>query len=302
MGGSKKTQTTQSQTNPWAPAQPVLQDILGKTRDLGDNTANFMPTFSADTRGAISSLSDVAKQGSAATAALGNVVGGSGVGYGTGLDTLMATARGDNIGGNPAFESALDTAARKTANLTAQQFSGAGRFGSGQMAGTMADRIDQQEMAARSQQYNTERAAQMNAAGLLSQEGFQGAGMAGALDQSRLWPSAIQAQAGAAQDQIDNAQRVAPMQAVDWMKGRAAPIASLGGQSSGTSTTTQQPSTAGMIAGGLTAGIGLATGNPAMLMGGTGAFTGQSGGNSGGNNSGGGTNTPWFGLNKLWPF
>lgn len=70
------------------------------------------------------------------------------------------------------------------------------------------------------------------------------------------------------------AQRQGPLAALEWLKGTTVPIAGLGSNTEGTTTTTQKPSTAGMITGGVMTGLGLLTGNPMLMMGGMGGMGG----------------------------
>lgn len=294
--GSKTTETTSMKTDPYAPAQPLLGTVLKRSGELGGDPNNFKTLFGEDTNASVDMMRERSMGPNLGYGAMSNVVQGSGEGYDTGLGALMQTARGDMSRANPAFEEALRNASDGTANTVNQQFSAAGRYGSGAHTGALADRIGKLQTSARADQYNNDVQRQLTAAGQLTGQGFQGASMAPMADQASLFNANLRGQVGTQEDMMANSARMAPMQAVDWMKGSAVPIAGLGGTSDGTKTTFTPANTAGMIAGAGMAGLGLATGNPMMMMGGLGGMGGGSmGGSMGG---GGGGQTPMYGSGK----
>lgn len=256
MGGSKQTQTTQQQSDPWGPAQGLLKDVLGKAQTYGNNSGMFTPE-TAGTRAGIDRMEGIVSQPSAQSGVIGGLLPGTQQGWDAGLKTLLSTASGGNLGANPYLDSVLGTARNNAANAVNQQFSGAGRYGSGAHTGVLADRLGAIETQARYGDYEKERANQLNAAQLLSGYGLQGAGLAGQLDSDTLTRGQLGMQLGGMRDDLANAEKRAPLTATEWMAGLGTPIAGLGGSSSGTSTTTQKPSTAGMIAGGLMTGAGM---------------------------------------------
>lgn len=265
---TKQKSTTHAETSPWAPAQPVLNDILGKAQSLGNDASNFTPTYSANTQAGLQGLVGQAGQTSSSEQALRPLVEGASGGYQTGLGQLEATARGDMLESNPYLDSVLNKSMGRAADQVNAQFSGAGRLGSGAHAGVLADRLGGLEMEARMSNYGAERGNQLNAANTLHGAGFQGAQMAGALDDARLTPSRLLMEAGGIQDAMDASQRAAPLAATQWQAGLGIPIAGLGGVSDSTTTTKSSPNIAGMIGGGLMSGLGMMTGGGGGMLGG----------------------------------
>lgn len=272
MGGSKQTQTSSSSSNPWGPTQGPLQGIIGRAAELGGDASNFMPTFSGATMQGIGGLEQAGQQPGAAATYLNPVVSGMGQGFQTGLDQMTRTASGANLEGNPYLREMLDYANQNTANRVNQQFSGAGRYGSGAHTGSLAREIGAQTTQALMNNYNTERGYQNAAAGTLYGGGAQGAQLAGALDQANLFDENALIQAGQMRDQIANQQRIAPMTALEWERSQIQPIGSMGGTQQGTSVTQTPANVPGMIMGGLQMGAGLMTGNPFMMAGGAGSL------------------------------
>lgn len=270
MGGSKQTQTTSSSSNPWGPAQGPLESIIGQAQTLGGNTANFMPTFSGSTMQGIAGIEQAGQQPGAAAGYLTPVVGGMGQGFQTGLDQMQRTAAGSNLAGNPYLMQMLDYANQNTANRVNQQFSGAGRYGSGAHTGSLAREIGAQTTQALMNNYNTERGYQQQAAGTLFGGGAQGAALAGQLDQANLYDEQALLQAGQMRDQIANQQRTAPMTALEWQKNMIAPIGAMGGQQQGTNVTQTPANIPGMVLGAGMTAAGVMTGNPFMALNGAG--------------------------------
>lgn len=262
MGGSKQTQTSSSSSNPWGPAQGPLQGIIGRASELGGDVSNFMPTFSGSTMQGIAGLEQAGQQPGAAANYLNPVVGGMGQGFQTGLGQMQSTAAGANLAGNPYLTQMLDYANQNTANRVNQQFSGAGRYGSGAHTGSLAREIGAQTTQALMNNYNTERGYQQQAAGQLYNGGAQGAALAGQLDQANLYDENALMQAGQMRDQIANQQRVAPMTALEWERSQIQPIGSMGGTQQGTSVTQTPANIPGMIIGGGMTALGLYNANP----------------------------------------
>lgn len=257
MGGSKQTQTTSQTTNPYAPAVPLVNDIIGKTQNLGNQTDLFAPSVSGATMNGIQGLENLAGGQNAQQGYLPGFIDQLKGGFGAGQTALTASANGSMLGSNPYLDSVLKTAGQRTADQVNAQFSGAGRFGSGAHTGVLTDRIGQQETQARMQNYDAERTRQMQAAGLLQGEGALGAGMAGQLDQANLGQNGLMLQAGQMRDAIANAEKSAPLTATQWMAGLGFPAAGLGGSKEGTATSYTPPNYAGMAIGGLTSLGGL---------------------------------------------
>lgn len=257
---SKQTTKSSSESAPWQPAQAGLNDILSRAQSLGGNTDLFKPVQGTTTQDALNLTKQIAGQGSAALDPLQNVVSGSTQGFGTGIDQLIATARGDNLGAvNPYLQSALDTASRNTANTVNQQFAASGRYGSANHAGTVADRVGAIQTQALVDNYNKERDAQLSAAGTLNAGGYQGAALAPEIDNARLFTPQMLGQVGAQEDAYAQAVQQAPLSAAEWQSGLTVPIAGLGGTQNGTQTTKSSNPLGTAIGAGMT-GLGLLTG------------------------------------------
>lgn len=269
---SKSKSTSFSENQPWQPAQSGLRDILTKAQSLGGNTNLFTPVQGATTRQALDLTKQIANQGSAALDPLQRVVSGSTDGFGTGIDQLIATARGDNLGAvNPHLASALETASRNTANVTNQQFAASGRYGSANHAGTISDRVGAIQTQALVDNYNKERDAQLNAANVLNAGGYQGASLAPEIDNARLFTPQMLGQVGAAEDAFAQAQKQAPLAGAEWQAGLTVPIAGLGGTQNSTATSKTSNPLGTAIGAGMT-GLGLLGGGGGMgLLGGMGA-------------------------------
>lgn len=257
MSGSKQTTTSQTTSAPWGPAQGALQNIIGQAETLGGNTSLFTPQYSNTTMQGVQGLEQAGQGPGAAAQYLPGVVQGAGQGFGAGLDQLQSTASGANLQGNPFLSQMLDRAGADTANLVNQQFSAAGRYGSGAHSGTLAKEIGNTRTAALMDNYNRERANQMSAGNTLFSGGFQGAGLAGQLDQANLYDEGLLLQAGQMRDQMAQSQQQAPLSALEWQRNQIAPIGTMGGTQSGNSTTRTPANVPGMILGGLTTGLGL---------------------------------------------
>jgi hypothetical protein len=284
---SEQKQTSSSESNPWGPSQASLTDLLSKAQKIGGNNSYFTPVQGTTTNQAMDQTKAIAQQGSAALDPLQSVVGGSTQGFGTGVDQLMATARGDNLGSvPPMLQAALDTASQNTANLTNQQFSGAGRYGSANHAGTIADRVGTIQTQGLLDNYNKERQNQLDASGTLNAGGYQGANLAPQIDNARLFTPQLLGQVGAQEDAYDTAVKQAPLRAAEWQAGQTLPIAGLGGTQSGTQTSKTSNPVGTAIGIGTTA-AGLMTGGAGFgLMGAAGGMGGLSSLFGGGNMTG----------------
>lgn len=275
MGGSKNTQQTQTKSDPWEPAQPILKDILGNVSDLGKQNEIFKPVVGDTTMQAVAAAKAQAAQPSQSAGVYRDLASGAGLGYQTGAGALRDTASGGMLGANPYLDRALGTATQRAAEQVNSQFSGAGRYGSGAHTGVLADRLGSIETNARVDNYNAERQNQLNAANLLTQQGLNAGSLAGASEAADAGKVNQLLQAGQMQDTMDTAIQTAPLNATQWMAGLGIPIAGLGGTSNSTTTTRQSPNVAGMIGSGLMTGLGLMTGNPTALGGLGGMFGGS---------------------------
>lgn len=260
MGGSKQTQQTQSKTDPWAPAQPYLQDILSKAGNYANNTALFTPEFGQNTNQGLSNIATWSNSPSTFQQSAAPITQATTSAFPDAINTLRTTANGDMMRKNPYLDQYLQDASNSTANSVNQQFSAAGRYGSGAHTGVLANEIGKLQTGARMQDYTQERGNQLNASNLLASLGFQGANLGQGLDQDALNRAQVLFGAGQMSDQMAMAQKQAPLTALDWLKGTTVPIASLGSNSQGTATTTTNANPLGMVMGGLMGGLGLYNG------------------------------------------
>lgn len=262
MGGqSSSTQTQQSQTAPWAAAQPMLQAILGQISTGLNNTG----LTRAET-GALDRLSQNAANGNPYAGQIGSYAqsllsGGDAIAQAgnvrSNLDALAGRltpyASGSMIGNNPALAAQLAQIQSDVANSVNSQFAAAGRdlSGANQMAYARGVAAGQAPVIAA--QYNQDVNNQINAANALYNAGNTTANTLSAMQQNHL---ANQGQGiSAAQSAVDaqnygaNAalaaeaqRRGIPVQALGLLAQIGVPIAGLGSQSTGTTTGTQQMS------------------------------------------------------------
>lgn len=260
MSTSTETRNEQTTTRePYKASRPLLQRLANTSMNIAENPAMFRNSFGADTLQGFQNYRDIASKSQPA--------------YGVGINEIISTARGDNLYGNPYYRAALDDSLDRVEDRVNQQFSAAGRYGSGAYTRTLTDRLGEAEIAAMRDNYNFERGNQINAANLGLSAGVQGAGL---LDM-----------VGQRQDALTAANKLAPATAAQTASGIGLPVASMFGatNSSGVSTQETPANVPGMVLGGLTAGAGLMTGNPMAAMGG---LSGMVGGGAGGG---------WGGLN-----
>jgi hypothetical protein len=275
MGGqSSSTQTQQSQTTPWAAAQPMLQGILAQLNTGLNNTG-----LTAAETGAINTLQSNAANGNPYAGQIDayakSLLGGGGADAQAGnlqanLDAfrsqLTPYANGGMVGNNPALAAQLEQIRNDVANSVNGQFAAAGRDFSGANLMAYGRGVAAGQAPVIAAQYNQDVANQIAAANALYGAGNTTAGALSGLQQNYL---ANQGQGvTAAQSALDarnygaNAtlaaeaqRRGIPVQALGLLAQIGIPIAGLGSQSSGTSTKTEQMSGAdqfGKIAGGIT--------------------------------------------------
>lgn len=289
MSGSKQTTTTDAKKDPWAPATPVLSDVLGKAKTYGNDPSMFAPSVSGATSQGIQKMQDMGTTPMFQTPYWQTIAQQDQAAGRTGNDTLTATANGSMLASNPYLDSVLKTSNQKIADQVNSAFSGAGRYGSNAHMYGLANAVAQNDQAARMNEYNTERGNQLNAAGILAGQGQQAGAAAGNVDAATAQQNQYLLNSGALQDQIAQATKQAPLSATQWESGLGVPIAGLGGTQNSTSTTSTPANIGGMIGGGLMAGLGAMTGNPMMVASGLGGM---------GSGMGGGTAMPSFGASS----
>jgi Chaperone of endosialidase len=262
MGGeSSSTQTQQSQTAPWAAAQPMLQAILGQV-----STGLSKTGLTGAETGALDQLSQNAAKGNPYAGQIGSyaqsLLNGGGANAQAGnvqsnLDALTGRltpyASGSMIGNNPALAAQLAQIQTDVGNSVNSQFAAAGRdlSGANQMAYARGVAAGQAPVIAA--QYNQDVSNQINAANTLYNAGNTTASTLSGMQQNYL---ANQGQGvSAAQSGLDaqnygaNAtlaaeaqRRGIPVQALSLLAQIGVPIAGLGSQSTGTTSGTQQMS------------------------------------------------------------
>ncbi len=273
MGGeSKQTQTQNSTTNPWEPAQPALQGMLSQIQTGLGNTG-----LTGNETGAINSMVSNAGQASQFAPQIQsfaqNLLSGGGAMDQSGAVNqnmadyqrrLGATADGSMIGGNSGLKPYLDTIRDDVTNQVNGSFAAAGRDFSGANFGALGRGIAAGQAPVIAAQYNTDTANMRGAADALYGAGNTNAGILSGLNQTKLGNQAQGVTAAGAANEAANAgsnaileaeakRRGIPVQALGLLAQIGIPIAGLGGQSTGKSEGTQQMSGAqqfGMIANG----------------------------------------------------
>ncbi|GLH77485.1 hypothetical protein SSBR45G_23930 [Bradyrhizobium sp. SSBR45G] len=279
MGGqSTSTQTQQSQTQPWQPAQPMLQNILSQVGSGLNNTG----LTGAET-GALDQLKQNAAQGNPYAGDIGSYAqsllnGGNALAQAPGVQSNLQTlqgqltpyANGSMIGNNPALAAQLAQIQNDVGSSINGQFAAAGRDFSGANQMAYGRGVAAAEAPVIAAQYNQDVQNQLAAANALYGAGNTTANMLGGLQQQYLAnqgqgvtasQAALDAQNyGANATLAEEAQRRGiPVQALGLLAQIGTPIAGLGQQSSGTSTGTQEMSGADQfakIAGGISGLIG----------------------------------------------
>lgn len=254
MGGgttTNQTQQQQSQTSPWAPAQPMLSDLLSRLQGTNTNITGAQT-------GALNNIEANAANapnfgGSAADLAKSLFAGGgpdrtgiAGDAYSTLQRQLNPTANGANIGpnGNPQLKGYLDSITNDVSNNVNSTFAAAGRDLSGYNTQTLARGIAQGQAPVLAAQYNTDRANQMDAAKTLYGAGTGTAQTLSGMDQTRLANQTAGLGVASAIPGLTNqnnmsvlaaeAQRTGiPLSLLQQITGMTGGIASLGNQSSG---------------------------------------------------------------------
>lgn len=273
-GKSTQTQTSSQQSEPWAPAQPLLHNILnqlnarpGQLGGLSENEAV-----------ALSSLTSNAQAGNPYAPAIGDFAtsllsGGNATAQAPNIQSnlqeyrssLLPFASGSMVGNNSALQTQLGTVANDIQNRINSMFAGAGRDLSGINQKAVARGIAEGTAPILANQYNQDVANQFNAANSLYGAGNTTAGLLGTLGQLDLQNrgAGINA-AGSALDannygarsllEAEALRRNIPIQSLGLLAQIGIPIAGLGGQQQGTATGTNQMSGAqqfATIAGGL---------------------------------------------------
>jgi len=279
MGGqSTSTQTTQSQSAPWAAAQPALQTMLNQISAGLNNTGLTSAESSAlDTlknnaaagnpyADQIAGYAQSLLTGGGANAQAGNVQDNLAA-Y---RNTLTPYANGSMVGNNPALNAQLAQIKTDVGDSINGQFAAAGRDFSGANQMAYGRGVAAAEAPVIAAQYNQDVQNQLAAANTLYGAGNTTASLLGGMQQQYLAnqgqgvtasQAALDAKNyGANATLAEEAQRRGiPVQALGLLAQIGTPIAGLGQQSSGTATGTQEMSGADQfakIAGGISGLIG----------------------------------------------
>jgi hypothetical protein len=275
-GESKQTQTQQSISDPWKPAQPVLQGILGQLQGQLGNTGitgaetGALNSSVANANNAssmfgpqITNYAQTLLRGGGATDQAGNV-NQNYQSYFNNTNPLASNTNYDPYQ-TPGFADAIRTATADITNNVNGAFAGAGRDFSGAHSMALGRGLASGLAPTIASQYNANRDAQQGAAGNLYGAGNTNAGILAGLQQQGLTNQGTGIAAAGAATEAQNAGNNATLQAEAARRGIPAsalgllaqigiPIAGLGGQNSGTSQGTQQMSGAqqfATVAGGL---------------------------------------------------
>lgn len=277
MGGeSKQAQQTNSVSNPWAPAQPALQGILGKLDPLIQNSG-----LSPASSGAIDQLQQSANQGNpyagqidaftqdllnggGANSQAGNIQSGYDA-YKAQTSPLASNTNYDPMQ-TPGLADALAALKSDITGSVNGQFAAAGRDSSGYNQQALGRGLTQGLAPVIVDQYNKNIANQQGAASNLYSAGNTNAGLLAGMQQQGLAnkqqgvtnsADALAAKNyGATQTlNLEQLRQSLPAQTLGLLAQIGVPIAGLGGQTSGTSNTTNQMSGADQF-GKISAGIG----------------------------------------------
>lgn len=262
MGGqSTSTQTVQSQSAPWAAAQPALQTMLSQISSGLNNTGlTSAETSALDTlknnaaagnpyAGQIANYAQSLLNGGGANAQASNVQDN----LSTYRNWLTPYANGSMVGNNPALMAQLAQIRSDVGDSVNSQFAAAGRDFSGANLMAYGRGVAAAEAPVIAAQYNQDVANQLAAAGALYNAGNTTANTLTQMQQSDLAnrgqgitaaQSALDAQNyGANATLAAEAQRRGiPVQALGLLAQIGVPIAQLGQQGNNTTTGTQQKS------------------------------------------------------------
>jgi hypothetical protein len=282
-GGQSQTtnQSQNSQSSPWTAATPLLTSLLNS---YGGQSTAVTPAQSAATSQLTSDTSAIPNQGAAATAATNNALNFNTTPQqgmlGSTLNSLQTNlnpiASGSQLNpmNTPGFSQALGTMNQDITNQVGNEYAASGRdpAGAGAQPQTLARGLSQGEGQLISNQYNTNEQNMLGAnttldtAGNAAATGEAGLGATGAgvnLAGVGAVPGAATAYAapGATALTSANAAYQTPWTNLSSLLTPSATLGSLGGQTSGTgtSTTTGSSSLLSNILGGVSGAAGLAS-------------------------------------------
>lgn len=272
-------QTQASKTDPWAPAQPALMDLLKRYGGMSTDVTGGQSQALASLTGAASGIPNF---GNAATGTLANLWG-SDTSPQVGMLTGAFNQLNNNIGGTasgaeldpyntPGFSDAINTMTNDITNKVKGVYAGSGRdpSGAGSFAGSLGRGLTQGISPTIAAQFNQNKQNQLGAANTLFGAGGTTAGgitqqqqvpLTNAMQALGLIPAATNAYTAPATAQLGAANTAysQPWTNLQSLLGPLMGIAGLGQSSSGTSNTvnTTPQNTMSNILGGVTGGVGL---------------------------------------------
>jgi hypothetical protein len=247
MGSSSQKTSSSTQTQPWSPTIPTLNNLIG---DINGLSGNYQPN--ATETSALNQITQNAQNLPNYGAAAGNVAGNFLTGDPSGmLGSAYANYQGQmNPVANapldptqtPGIASLLDTIRGDVSNSVNSLFAGAGRDLSGLNSQYLARGIAQGEAQPLLNQYNQNVTNRQNAAngllsGAISTSGAMGQNQAQGFNMAQLVPSLVNQGPNsvlAAQAQA----RGLPIQNLAQLESLILPIAGLGQQGTGSQSTT----------------------------------------------------------------
>ena len=272
-------QNQQSKTDPWAPAQPILQKLLDS---YGGQSTAVTGGQQAAADNMVAATSNIPNFGDAGSKAVTNLfnsstdpqVGMLSDSYNKLKNNIGNTASGAELNpySTPGFSDALKTMTSDITNQVKGVYAGSGRdpSGAGSFAGSLGRGLTQGIAPVIQSQFNKNKDNQMTAAGTEYNAGNTTAGaitgqqqvpLTNAATALGLTPAAATAYTVPGQTQLNaaNTQYNLPWANLAQLLAPGAQIAGLGGSSSGasTATTVQPQNTMSNIMGGVSGGLGM---------------------------------------------
>jgi hypothetical protein len=258
----QQTQNSTSTSNPYAAAQPMLNNLISSVQ--GDSTA---PTAAQNTAAGnlVTAANGIPNLSGAVTGVTQGALGGDPTGMlNSGYNTLNSNIGGIASGStdpmsNPAMKGWLDTISSDASNATNGAFAAAGRDFSPANSQATARGIAQGEAPVLANQYNTNVSNKLAASNSLYGAGNSTAGAITGNQQTGLsdagaLPGLLTAPA-TAQLNAANTQQQLPLSVQQQLEQLGIPLGALGGTTtssgSGTGSTTQQTDPTSQIIGGL---------------------------------------------------
>lgn len=281
MGGTSKQETTQSsQTSPWAPAQPMLNGILSQLNTQLPNTGatglqgNALDQINANNARfssfapSITGVTNDLLAGGGANNQAGNV-NQNYLNYAAQTNPLASNTNYDPMQ-TPGIGAQLQGLTDSITQNVNGAFAAAGRDGSGYNQKALGQGLAAGLAPVLTNQYNQNAQNQQGAASNLYGAGNTNAGLLSGMQQQSLANKSAgigsigtgldASNAAASSTLAAEAQRLGiPLQNLGLLANIGIPIAGLGGQSTGTSNTTQQMSPVQQfmgLMGGITSGLG----------------------------------------------